>query len=102
VRFLLEIAALIALGYWGFTTGQTLLTKILLSLGAPLLIGLIWSRFGSPGAATPLSGLSRRLVAIAIFGLAVLGLAAADQRSLAITFAMIFSVNRLLMAVWRQ
>jgi hypothetical protein len=102
VRFLLEIATLIALGYWGFNTGQTPLTKILLSLGAPLLIGLLWSRFGSPGVATPLSGLSRLLVEIAILGLAVLGLAAADQRSLAITFAMIFIVSRLLMAMWRQ
>jgi hypothetical protein len=94
VRFLLEIGALIALGYWGFQTGQGLIVKIVLGLGAPLLIGLVWSRFGSAGASMPLSGLPRLILETVIFGLAALGLATADQRSLALAFAVIFAVNR--------
>jgi len=102
VRFLLEIAALFAVGYWGFNTGPTWLTKIILGLGAPLVIGLIWSRLGAPGAATPLSGWPRLLLEVAIFGLAALGLAAVHQPSLAIGLAAIFVVNRVLMAIWAQ
>ena len=49
VRFGLELAALVALGYWGFTTGGTL-TRIVLGLGAPLLAAVLWGLFVSPKA----------------------------------------------------
>ena len=37
LRFLLELCALVAFGYWGFQTGQGLLLKIGLGIGVPLV-----------------------------------------------------------------
>jgi Protein of unknown function (DUF2568) len=37
LAFLLELCALGAFGYWGFTTGSTTLAKIGLGIGAPLV-----------------------------------------------------------------
>lgn len=41
VRFVLELCAVCALGYWGLQTGQNGLMKILLGLGAPLLAAIV-------------------------------------------------------------
>lgn len=45
VRFVLELCAVCALGYWGLQTGQNGLMKILLGLGAPLLAAIVWGTF---------------------------------------------------------
>ena len=42
LRFILELCALAALGYWGFQTGQNLFVKIVLAIGAPLLAAYDW------------------------------------------------------------
>jgi hypothetical protein len=41
LRFLLELCALVALGYWGFRTGSGLFAKIGLGIGVPLLTIMI-------------------------------------------------------------
>jgi quinol-cytochrome oxidoreductase complex cytochrome b subunit len=56
VRFLLEICVLVSVGYWGFKTGSGWFLKILLGIGAPFLIAIIWGTFGAPKAANHLTG----------------------------------------------
>lgn len=80
VRFLLEIAALIALGYWGWTWGQGAL-RYLLAIGAPLLAAVLWGVFAVPGdrsrsgsAPVPVAGWMRLLLELAFFGFAIWGL----------------------------
>ena len=41
LRFLLELCALGALGYWGFKTGAATITKIVLGVGAPLVAAVV-------------------------------------------------------------
>lgn len=48
VRFVLELCALAALGYWGFRTGSGPVVRIILAAGAPLLAGAAWALFGAP------------------------------------------------------
>jgi hypothetical protein len=59
LRFLLELCALVALGYWGFKTGGGLITKLALGIGAPLLAAVVWGTFLAPRAAVPTPGLLR-------------------------------------------
>jgi hypothetical protein len=47
LRFLLELCALGALGYWGFKTGGGLIAKIGLGIGAPLVAAVVWGTFVS-------------------------------------------------------
>ena len=50
LRFLLELCGLVALGYWGFKTGQQMIVKIVLGIGGPLLFVVIWSIFLAPAS----------------------------------------------------
>jgi Protein of unknown function (DUF2568) len=50
LRFLLELCALGALGYWGFKTGGALVAKVGLGIGAPL------ASFHSSAILPPLCG----------------------------------------------
>src|SRR4051794_11095392 len=97
LRFLLELAALVALGYWGFTVGDGPLGKALLTLGAPLAAIVLWSLFGAPRAWRPLTGPWHLLLDAVVFGSAVPALMAAGQPVLALVFGVLLVVNRLLL-----
>ena len=102
LSFLLELCILAALGYWGLQTGQTTLLKILLGIGLPLLAAVLWGLFAAPKASRRLKGLALLLFKIAVFGLAIIALAAAGQPSLAGIFALAVVVNLTLGVIWRQ
>jgi hypothetical protein len=50
LRFLLELFALGALGYWGLKTGSATITKVVLGCGAPVVAAVLWGTFVSPRA----------------------------------------------------
>ncbi len=102
LRFILELCALAAFGYWGFHTGKSPLAKIALGIGAPVLVAAIWVVFVAPGSARELHDPIRLVVELVIFGLAAIGLAAAGRPALAWVLGIVFVVNRILMYVWRQ
>lgn len=102
VRFLLEICVLAAAGHWGFKTGSGWFLKILLGIGMPLLIAIIWGTFGAPKANMQLHGLMLLVLEIIVFGSGVAALFAMKNYSLAWGFAAIVIVNRILMHVWGQ
>lgn len=77
LRFLLELAALFALGLWGknFTEGWL---AYLLAVGLPLLVASVWGTFAVPEdpsrsgkAPLPVSGLLRLMIELLIFAIAV-------------------------------
>ncbi len=102
LRFLLELGALAAVGYWGFHTGRSVLTKIILGLGAPLLVAVFWGVFVAPGADVPVSGALHLVMELGVFALATASLFAVDRPRLAWMLGLVFVINRLLMAFWRQ
>src|SRR6188768_799962 len=55
VRFGLELAALAAMGYWGFRVGEGWVASVALGLGVPLIAALAWGIFVSPRATVPVS-----------------------------------------------
>lgn len=97
LAFLLELAALAALGYWGYCTGGSFFTSLLLGIGAPLLAAIAWGLF-----AAPKSVFKNHMLAIAtkalVFGAAFLALAAKDQRWLAVMFGVLVIANFLMLA----
>lgn len=102
LRFLLELAALVGLGYWGFTISGSTLLRILLGIGAPLAAALLWGTFVSPKARIPLPGEWRLLPEILIFGAAALALYTAGRSSLAFTFAGLAILSRILLFILPQ
>ena len=102
IAFLLELAMLGALAYWGFQTGGSLVVQLLLGIGAPLLAILIWGRFMAPRSETRLTGLPYIAVKSILFGLAAIALASAGQVTWAIVFAVVAVVNQVLLIASKQ
>jgi hypothetical protein len=102
LRFLLELCALTALGYWGFQAGPNLPLKIALGVGAPLLAAIFWGAFVAPKAAVQVSEPLRSALGLLVFALAAAGLVAAGRPSLAWIFGVVALVNAALLWVWRQ
>jgi hypothetical protein len=86
LRFLLEIALLASLAYWGFSEQSGTLQWVL-GLGAPLLVAVVWGRFVAPKASHPTTDPLRLLLEVALFAAGVAALFAADRSVLAIVFA---------------
>jgi len=97
VRFLLELCALGALGYWGFRTGSATAVKITLGIGMPLLAAVLWMIFGAPGAPKRLHGPWHIGLEVLILGGAALALYAAGNHVLAVAFAAVVLVNEILL-----
>jgi len=74
LAFLLELCALVALGYWGLQSGQGMIAKIGLAIGAPVVAVVIWALFGAPKAVWPLVGPWHLIVDVVFFGGAAVAL----------------------------
>jgi hypothetical protein len=102
LRFLLELCALGALGYWGFKTGSATITKVVLGVGAPLVAAVVWGTFLSPRAPIQLHWVVVLVLQALVFASAAAGLVSTGHRSLAIVFGVIVVINAILMYVWGQ
>jgi len=79
-RFLLEVAALLAIGYWGWSTSTGAL-RFVLAFGPPIIAAALWGTFRVPNDASssgkapvPIPGILRLLLELAFFAFAVWGL----------------------------
>ena len=72
VAFLAEVAALVALGHWGWVTGPGVL-GLLLAVGTPAVAGILWGLFAAPRAVVRVTALAV-LVKVLVFGSAVASL----------------------------
>jgi len=92
VRFLLELAALAAVGYWGFSSHSGV-TQWVLGLGAPVAVAAVWGLFVSPKAKFDLPRPAAFAIELLVWAFAASALFAAGQRVLAIVFATIAVIS---------
>jgi uncharacterized membrane protein YphA (DoxX/SURF4 family) len=102
LRFLLELCALAALGYWGYQTGTGQVQKVAPAIGAPLLLAVISAWVVSPNAAVALPAPAPLLLGVALLELAAPALAATGRPTLAVVFGVIVVLNAGLMVAWGQ
>ena len=92
VRFVLELAALAAMGYWGWTQHEGVL-RVVLAVGLPLLAAVLWGVFRVSGypndALVEVPGIVRLLLEFVVFGGGVALLEAAGQRDAALVFGVV-------------
>lgn len=96
LRFVLELVALFAIGYWGWTQ-HTGILQPLLGIGLPLLAAAAWGTFRVPDdpgkAPVAVPGWVRLLLEVVYFGGAVIGLAAASQPTAALILGIVTAVH---------
>ena len=102
VRFILELCMLAAVGYWGFTTQSGWAMRIILGIGLPVLLILIWSLFMAPRALYPLHGISHVILSLILLGSGAVALFASGQTGLGWIYAITLIVNQVLLIVWKQ
>ena len=93
LRFLLELAAWGAMGYWGWMQGDGPLRYLLL-IGLPVVAAAIWGTFAVPDdpsrsgrAPVPVPGLVRLAIEFATFGTATWALYDTGNTTLSLVFA---------------
>jgi hypothetical protein len=101
IRFLLEIAALICIGIWGWNQNDSWI-RYILTPGLPALIGAIWGIFAVPGdpsrsgkAPVPVSGIVRLFIELSIFVLAAWALYDMNYQRLAWIIGILVSIHYL-------
>ncbi len=97
LRFVLELLALAAVCYWGFTFSALLGPRLLGGLGVPLLLATAWAMFRVPGDGgepiVAVRGTVRLLLETMVFGIAVALLVAAGAPRLAGAFALVLLLH---------
>ena len=63
---------------------------------------MVWGLFVAPKATVAVPGPVHLALEVAVFGLAAVALYAAGQPRLALAFALVVVLNRVLIAVWGQ
>ncbi len=102
LRFVLELAARVALATWGAWIGSGPIASVLLARALPFAAGVLWGLYVAPrrriDAPLPL----RLAVELLVFGTAVIGLAVMGLETLALVLGALVVVSSSLHLRWHQ
>lgn len=101
VKFLLELAALALLAYWGAVIGDGIVA-VILAIAAPALMVVVWGRFAAPRAAGRLPATARIPLELGIFALACVAGYAAGAVIASTVFAVLVVLNAIGLTLFRQ
>jgi hypothetical protein len=99
IAFLIEIAALAAFCWWGFTLSSPLWTRVIAGIGAPVVVAIVWGLFAAPRARFTLGFGPTMAVKFVVFALATAALITGGAVVLGILFAVIVVVNTVLIRI---
>lgn len=100
--FLIEIAALGILGYWGFKTGSNMVIRVCLGIGSPLLFAVFWGIFLAPKASFPLNPVLAYTIKFTLFLLVAYAFYLTGEKISAISYLIITYMSLILTIVWKQ
>ncbi|MEV1037558.1 DUF2568 domain-containing protein [Streptomyces sp. NPDC050204] len=102
VAFVVELAALAALAWWGFATGGGMAGQLLLGVGAPVVAAVVWGMFAAPRARfrPPLVGVL--VVKAVVLGCGVYAVHAVGHSVGAVFFGVVVVVNTGLAETFRR
>ncbi|WP_082120131.1 YrdB family protein [Saccharothrix sp. ST-888] len=102
LAFLLELAALGLLCWWGFATGGGVVVRVLLGLGAPLPAAVLWGLFAAPKARLrpPLPAVL--LVKAVVFGAGAAALSGVGHPVAAVVVAAVMLANTAVAETFRR
>ncbi len=102
LAFLLELVALGAFAYWGFTASDSTVLNILLAIGLAVVAIVLWGVFAAPRSQRRLKGVALIGFKVVFFALACVALIAAGSVTLGVIVGILVIVNIVLAYVWRQ
>ena len=100
LRFTLELAALAAVGYWGWSAGDGP-TRWLLLAGAVGAVAVVWGLFVAPKRRFDLPGPARLAIELAVWLAAGAALIVTDHAVLGVAFVVVAVGSGVLNYLWR-
>jgi hypothetical protein len=100
--FLLEIAMIVAFGYFGYHYPENFAIKYFLMIGIPLAATILWGFLAAPKSKYRLQKLPRLIFALTIFGAAIFLLNSTGKTMLAAVFAILVIINQLLLFILEE
>ncbi|WP_254715702.1 YrdB family protein [Actinomadura sp. NAK00032] len=102
LAFVLEVAAIVALAWWGFTTGGNVVVNIILGIGTPVAAMVLWGLFAAPRARFKVALPFVLLVKAIVFSAGALAFYGVDHATVAVVFAVIAVLNTALATLDRE
>ena len=93
LRFLLELAGVGALGYWGYASGGVGVVRLVAGIAAPFLLIVVWGMLLAPKARSPLTRRQRTLAGTVILEMSAAALMAVGATAIGIAFGAIILLN---------
>jgi Protein of unknown function (DUF2568) len=94
LRFVLEVCALVALGYGGWHVPGPAWVRVLGAIALPLLAAVVWGQWVAPKARHPIPDPQRLVPEWVVFGGATVALAVTGHPVLAGALAVLAAVDR--------
>lgn len=102
LAFLLELAALAGLALWGFSAGPGLGVQLLLGIGAPVVLIVVWALFCAPRATVKLPKVPLMVLRTALPLGAAVAVFATGWQIAAIVFAAVILINAIIALIDRD
>jgi hypothetical protein len=100
LRFMVEMAAYAALGYWGASNSSPLIVRVALAALTPLAAMVLWSRLLAPNARWRLRGPSAIASELAVFAGAAVAIGVAGPVWLSEAFIAVAVINTILVRLF--
>jgi Protein of unknown function (DUF2568) len=102
LAFLLELAMLAGLAWWGASLHASLLTRVLLAVAAPLAAAVVWGLFAAPRSHFRMPAAGVLVVKAVVFVVTAIAVYAAGLHVLAIVVGVVAFLNAGIAAVDRE
>ncbi|MEE1772862.1 YrdB family protein [Streptomyces sp. JV185] len=102
LAFVVEVAALAALAWWGIATEDAVASRVLLGVGAPAAAAVVWGLFAAPRARIRLPLVGVLLVKAVVLGCGVYAVHAVGHSGAAVLFGVVAVVNTGLAETFRR
>ena len=99
LRFLLELAAVVAVAYWGYEAGEGA-ARWFLAVAAPAVVIVLWGAFVAPKRLIDLPAPVRLGIELGVWTAAALALWAAGQEALGTGFLIAAVISGILNYIW--
>jgi len=96
VRFGVELATFVSLGYWGASASAPVGVRVFLVIVAPLAAIVAWSRLLAPRAPRRLTGLAALFVELSIFAAATAALVSSGRGLAGVIYGSVAMLNSFL------
>jgi hypothetical protein len=97
VRFAVELLGVAFVGYWGFNASDDTVTGAILGVGAIVVFAVVWGAFLAPNATRGLSRSQKNGIGTLVLLVAAGALALAGQPIVALVYAVVVSLNALVL-----